>query len=215
MCSFFFFFFCTDRSRNGTSGQSFHCSLMGWTTTARYVLLGALSCSGSKPVLQQKLKSCKKKGTYPKIRVSKYVTVVCLWLSVVQSFDVMSRAGASLRQYYSAIIIKSGLKAARNLKQKTESLKMINTAVAVSSCGLCYFWLHVPPRCRLHGAPTAACTNLMPQHFGTSPTPCGLNCPFSLTLTAVNGSPPQIPMQLQYRCGSLHTSKLDRLCTYA
>ena len=123
-------------------------------------------------------------------------------------FDVMSHAGASVRLYYSAT--KSGLKGARNLKQKAESPRMINTAVAVSSCGLLLL-LATRTTALPTGAPTAACTNLMPQHFGTSPTPCGLNCPFSLTLTAVNGNP-QNPMQLQYRCGSLHTSKLDRLC---
>ena len=121
-------------------------------------------------------------------------------------FDVMSHAGASVRLYYSAT--KSGLKGARNLKQKAESPRMINTAVAVSSCGLLLL-LATRTTALPTGAPTAACTNLMPQHFGTSPTPCGLNCPFSLTLTAVNGSPPQNPMQLQYRCRSLHTSKID------
>ena len=35
----------------------------------------------TRPAIETKI--LKKKGNYPKIRISKYVTVVCLWLSVV------------------------------------------------------------------------------------------------------------------------------------
>ena len=41
----------------------------------------------TRPAIETKI--LQKKGNYPKIRVSKYVTVVYLWLSVVQSFDVI------------------------------------------------------------------------------------------------------------------------------
>jgi len=83
---------------------------------------------------------------------------------------------------------------------------MTDTAVALWTCGLLLLWATCTTALPT-GAPTGACSDLTPQHFGTTPSPCGPNCPFSLALTAVDGSPPGNAMQ--YRCGSLHTSKIN------
>ena len=57
------------------------------------------------------------------------------------------------------------------------------------------------------GAPTLACNTLTPQHAGLSQTECGQDCPFSLSVVAVDGE--AVPGGFsQYRCGATHTSKL-------
>lgn len=81
---------------------------------------------------------------------------------------------------------------------------MANLAAAAFSCALLLI-AATSSMAFPTGAPVAACSTLTPQH--TSPTPCGPNCPFSLALTAVDGNAPQTPMR--YRCGSLHTSKMN------
>ena len=81
---------------------------------------------------------------------------------------------------------------------------MANLAAAAFSCGLLLI-AATSSMAFPSGAPVTACSTLTPLH--TTPTPCGPNCPFSLTLTAVDGSAPQTPMR--YRCGSLHTSKMN------
>ena len=55
------------------------------------------------------------------------------------------------------------------------------------------------------GAPTAACVDLTQQHFGVTPENCGSPCPFTVSLVAIDGSPPTSPNM--YRCGSQHTSE--------
>ena len=52
------------------------------------------------------------------------------------------------------------------------------------------------------GAPTAACTTLTQQHSGVTPVACGPPCPYTVSLVAVDGAPPNM-----YRCGSQHTSE--------
>ena len=81
---------------------------------------------------------------------------------------------------------------------------MANLAAAAFSCGLLLI-AATSSMAFPTGAPVIACSTLTPQH--TSPTPCGPNCPFSLALTAVDGNAPQTTMR--YRCGSLHTSKMN------
>jgi hypothetical protein len=54
------------------------------------------------------------------------------------------------------------------------------------------------------GAPTAACTDLTQQHF-TPPTDFGSDCPFSVSLVAINGTPVAAGAAQTYRCGSEHT----------
>ena len=82
--------------------------------------------------------------------------------------------------------------------------RMANLVAAAFSCGLLLI-AATSSMAFPSGAPVTACSTLTPQH--TSPTPCGPNCPFSLALTAVDGNAPQTPMR--YRCGSLHTSKMN------
>ena len=55
------------------------------------------------------------------------------------------------------------------------------------------------------GAPTAACTDLAQQHSGLSPTDCGSDCPFSVSLVAIDGTPVAAGAAETYRCGSEHT----------
>ena len=55
------------------------------------------------------------------------------------------------------------------------------------------------------GAPLAACEDMTQQHAGISPMPCGSDCPFQLTLIAVDGVPVAASDPLEYTCGAQHT----------
>ena len=57
---------------------------------------------------------------------------------------------------------------------------------------------------RSTGAPTAACADLTQRHFG-APMDCGSNCPFSVSLIAIDGTPVAAGAAQTYRCGSEHT----------
>ena len=58
---------------------------------------------------------------------------------------------------------------------------------------------------RSTGAPTQACGDLTQQHFGAAAN-CGRDCPFSVSLVAVDGTPVAAGAQSQtYKCGSEHT----------
>ena len=54
------------------------------------------------------------------------------------------------------------------------------------------------------GAPVAACSTLTQQHPGVTPMPCTTNCPFNVSLVAIDGDPVNSNM---YRCGSTHTRR--------
>ena len=56
------------------------------------------------------------------------------------------------------------------------------------------------------GAPTTACGDLTQQHPGVTPVACGPPCPYTVSLVAIDGSPPT--SSNIHRCGSQHTSKL-------
>ena len=53
------------------------------------------------------------------------------------------------------------------------------------------------------GAPTAACGDITQQHF-VDPMDCASECPFSVSLVAVDGEPVSAGEQT-YKCGSKHT----------
>ena len=55
------------------------------------------------------------------------------------------------------------------------------------------------------GAPTSACADLTQQHPGVTPVTCGPPCPYTVSLVAIDGSPPASTNM--YRCGAQHTSK--------
>lgn len=56
-----------------------------------------------------------------------------------------------------------------------------------------------------NGAPVSACGDLTQQHFGSSPTNCGRDCPFSVSLVAIDGTPVAAGAAQTYKCGSNHT----------
>ena len=57
---------------------------------------------------------------------------------------------------------------------------------------------------RSTGAPVQACGDLTQQHFG-SPADCGRDCPFTVSLVAVDGTPVAAGAAQTYKCGSEHT----------
>ena len=60
------------------------------------------------------------------------------------------------------------------------------------------------------GAPTSACGTLTQSHGGISPVDCGTDCPFSVSLVAVDGE--DVPSDTRtYKCGSLHTRETIEL----
>lgn len=64
------------------------------------------------------------------------------------------------------------------------------------------------------GAPVDACSTLTPQHGGVSATECGVDCPFSLNLVAIDDVP---VTSNEYRCGAQHTCELSlraHVCLY-
>ena len=58
------------------------------------------------------------------------------------------------------------------------------------------------------GAPTTACQQLAQQHGGVTPVDCGPQCPFTVRVVAIDGTPTTPANENVYRCGSQHTSKL-------
>ena len=72
----------------------------------------------------------------------------------------------------------------------------------------CYYVSALP-----NGAPTDACDEITPGH-GFDPTDCGASCPFSLTLTEIDGSSVSGAQQQMYRCGSRHTSESLKLAVH-
>ena len=63
------------------------------------------------------------------------------------------------------------------------------------------FTILASPLCAFpSGAPTSACKTLEPDH--TSPTTCGRNCPFKLSLIAIDNR--TVPNPTTYRCGAVH-----------
>ena len=65
---------------------------------------------------------------------------------------------------------------------------------------------------RSNGAPVAACGDLTQQHF-TSPASCGRDCPFSVSLVAVDGTPVAAGAAQTYKCGSEHTREQKLHCS--
>ncbi|KAL5500440.1 hypothetical protein EMCRGX_G012002 [Ephydatia muelleri] len=55
------------------------------------------------------------------------------------------------------------------------------------------------------GAPISSCKNLEPEH--TSPTTCGRNCPFKITLIEIDNKTVSNPNT--YRCGAVHKLRLQ------
>ena len=62
-----------------------------------------------------------------------------------------------------------------------------------------------------NGAPLAACGDMIQRHAGSSPVDCGPDCPFQLTLIAVDGVPVAAGDPLEYTCGAQHTSIIINL----
>ena len=54
------------------------------------------------------------------------------------------------------------------------------------------------------GAPVAACADMTQRHFGSPAACAGSDCPFSVSLVAIDGEP-VVPGTQTYRCGSEHT----------
>ena len=54
------------------------------------------------------------------------------------------------------------------------------------------------------GAPTGACTDLSPQHFVPA-TDCGSDCPYTMSLVAIDGAPVSAGAGGTYKCGAVHT----------
>lgn len=53
------------------------------------------------------------------------------------------------------------------------------------------------------GASVAECDDLTPRHGGTPAMDCGSECPFSVSVVAIDGV--TVSGSATYKCGSLHT----------
>ena len=92
------------------------------------------------------------------------------------------------------------LQEARPRISTTKMSTSVRTAVLVL-CALCF--RHV--LANTAGAPDSACTTLTQQHPGV-PTMACTDCPFNVSLVAIDGSPVENGTTM-FRCGSQHTRK--------
>ena len=83
-----------------------------------------------------------------------------------------------------------------------QKVKMLRACVCVIFLFALYHSVVALPS----GAPTSACSDMTQRHPGNSPQPCDSGCPFTLTLTEVDGAPVPVGKEGLYRCGAQHTS---------